>query len=130
MFSNYFSISPIYSITKLSPRCGMCSTPRSQTNVLSKSTFYTSNLFFHDRCIHQRMSSDCPFKSNQSRAKISILTPGCAVCLCGVMHTTEIDFEVVCTPWSFLTIRISRRNRKRNRKYFSLFVRSPDGFES
>ena len=50
------------------------------------------------------------------------------VWLWGVMHTAESDSTVGCTPWSFLKIRISRRNRNRTRKYFSLFIRGPDGF--
>ena len=37
----------------------------------------------------------------------------------GMMHT-----------WSFLKIRISLQNRNRMRKYFSLFIRCTDGFES
>ena len=59
----------------------------------------------------------------------------------GMMHTVEIDLAVWCTLrrlnpcWdartrlSFLNTWISRRNQKRMPKYFSLFVRSPDGFE-
>ena len=73
--------------------------------------------------------------------------------LCGVMHTTESDSAgwstfhtkesdsmVWCTPRS-LTPKDDaqhrvwlhggmRRNRKRIKKYFSLFVRGPDGFGS
>ena len=47
-----------------------------------------------------------------------------------VMHTTESDFEVGCTLWSFKKIWISRRNQNWIRKYFSLFIRGLDGFES
>ena len=48
------------------------------------------------------------------------------------MHTAESNSEgwCRCTPQSFLKIWISRRNRNRIRKYFSLFIRGPDGFES
>ena len=42
-----------------------------------------------------------------------------------VMHTAEW-----CTPQSFLKIRISWRNQNRIRKYFNLFIRALDGFES
>ena len=42
----------------------------------------------------------------------------------------ESDSTVWCTPWSFLKIWISRRNWNRIRKYFSLFIRGPDGFKS
>ena len=64
----------------------------------------------------------------------------------------ELDSTVWCTPRSltprgdahcrvrlrslidtlgiFLKIRISQRNQNRIRKYFSLFIRGPDGFES
>ena len=47
-----------------------------------------------------------------------------------MMHTAESDSAVGCTPRSFFKIRISRRNRNRIRKYFSLFIRGLDGFES
>ena len=40
---------------------------------------------------------DCPFKSNQRQAKISILNSLFAVWICGVMHTVEIDSKVWCT---------------------------------
>ena len=45
-------------------------------------------------------SPDCPFKSNQRQSKILILTPKCAVWLCGVMHTAELDSTEGCTLWS------------------------------
>ena len=49
-------------------------------------------------------------------AKTKILTPRCAA------HR-GVDFFELCD-------RISRRNRNRIRKYFSLFIRGPDGFKS
>ena len=62
------------------------------------------------------------------------LTPRCdAHCgawLRGGMHTAESNSTVGCTLGSFLKIRISRQNRNRIRKYLSLFIRGPDGFES
>ena len=42
--------------------------------------------------------------------------------LSSVMHTVESDSTVWCTLWSFFNIWI--------RKYFSLFIRGPDGFEA
>ena len=45
-------------------------------------------------------------------------------------HTAELDSVVWCTPRSFLKIWISRRNQNWIRKYFSLFIRGLDGFES
>ena len=45
----------------------------------------------------KRIAHDCPFKSNQSQLKISILTPRCADCLRGEMPTAEI--VVWCTLW-------------------------------
>ena len=64
----------------------------------------------------------------------------------GGMHTAELDSMEWCTPgsltqqydahaqWctpqSFLKIRISRQNRNRIRKFLTLFIRGPDGFES
>ena len=50
--------------------------------------------------------------------------------LCGMIQTAELDSALGCTPRSFSKIRISWRNRNRIRKYFSLFFRGPDGFES
>ena len=44
-----------------------------------------------------RISPECPFKSIQRQAKFLILTLGCAVWLCGVMHTLELDSAVWCT---------------------------------
>ena len=55
-----------------------CSTKQRQTFFLSKSTFYISNLFFHDRCVHPL--KDFSFKSNQRQVKILILTLWCALC--------------------------------------------------
>ena len=52
------------------------------------------------------------------------------VWLCGMMHTAESDSVVGCTQPSFLKIWISQRNGNRIWKYFSLFIRGPDGFES
>ena len=46
------------------------------------------------------ISPDCLFKSIQRLSKISILTPRCAFWLRGVMHTTELDSAVWCTPGS------------------------------
>ena len=97
VFSNtYGLISPSYSITKLSPWCAA----HRGTNVLSKSTFYTSNHFFHV-FTHERTCPDCPFKSHHGQAKIFIFTPRfdahCGDWLCGVMHTAEIDSVVWCT---------------------------------
>ena len=41
-----------------------------------------------------------------------------------------VDSAVCCTPRRQLCDQISRCNRKRIRKYFSLFVRVSDGFKS
>ena len=46
------------------------------------------------------------------------------------MHTAELDSAVWCTPQSYLKIRISQWNWNRIRKYFSLYIRGLDGFES
>ena len=62
--------------------------------------------------------------SNQRPAKCSILTPRCAVWLCGVMHTESNSAEWCTlrslTTRSFLKVWMSRRNRKRIRKCFCL----------
>ena len=47
----------------------------------------------------------------------------CRVKLLGMMHTVESDSAVGCTPQCFLKIWISRGNRNRIQKYFSLFIR-------
>ena len=52
--------------------------------------------------------------------------------LCGRMHTAEM-ISAVCNcmiPQRPLRDRMSRRNRNGIWKYFSLFIRGPDGFES
>ena len=51
----------------------------------------------------KRISPNCPFKSYQRLSQILILTPRCAVWLRGVMHTTQLDSEVWCTPRSLTT---------------------------
>ena len=48
----------------------------------------------------------------------------------GVQQTAESDYAVGCALRSFLKIRISRQNLNPMRKYFSLFIRRLDGFES
>ena len=48
----------------------------------------------------------------------------------GMMHTAESESAVGCTPFSFLKIQISWQNRYRIRKFFSLFIKGLDGFES
>ena len=96
VFSNLVSIWPRYSQCCLPD---VCCTQRRSKIFLRKPTFYTSNLFFHDRCVHnKRIYPDCPFKSNQGQVKITILTPQCAICLRGVLHTAEIISAVCCTP--------------------------------
>ena len=53
VFSNSFSISTKDSVTTNEKfDSAMCMTPRSQNFKLSKTAFYTSNLFFHDRSVH------------------------------------------------------------------------------
>ena len=46
------------------------------------------------------------------------------------VHTAEIISAVCCTPRRKLCDRISRGYRNQIRKYFSLFISCPDGFES
>ena len=54
--------------------------------------FSSSNLFCHGRCVHLLKDfSWLSLKSNKRLTKISILTPWCAVWLCGGMHTAELD---------------------------------------
>ena len=50
--------------------------------------------------------------------------------LCGMLHTAEIISTVGCTQRRSLCDWMSRRNENLIRKYFRLFIRGPDGFES
>ena len=65
---------------------------------------------------------------------ITKLSPRCPAQIgeniCSVLHYGEIDSVVCCTPLRQLCDRISQQNRNRIQKYFSLFIRSPDRFES
>ena len=94
----------------------------------------------------KRISPDYPFKSNQRPSFFFWLRgvqfdsavwckPHQGAWLHGMMHTAERDSALWCTPWrltsqydahctpqSYLKIIISRRNRKRIRNYFSLFI--------
>ena len=45
----------------------------------------------------ERISPHCPSKSNKRPANFLILTLRCAVWLCSVMHTAELDSAVWCT---------------------------------
>ena len=82
----------------------VCLKPGRQNSRLSKSTFFTSNLFFCDRCIKplnvKETSKDLDFN-----IAVCSLTLRCdALCgdwlSCG-MHTTEINLAVGCTMQSF-----------------------------
>ena len=62
--------------------------------------------FMIDVFTPKRISSDCPFKSNQRLTDISILTPRCdahqgAWLRCG-KHNAELESAMGCTPGSFL----------------------------
>ena len=48
----------------------------------------------------KRIFPHCPFESNQTLTKISVLTLRCAIWFCGVMHIAELDSMVGCTLWS------------------------------
>ena len=97
IFSNLVSISPRYSITMLSPRC--------VAHCRFKSIFLVNQYvilqifsFMIDVLTPKRIYPDCPCKSNHRQGKISVLTSRCAVCLCGVKHTTKIVSAMRCTP--------------------------------
>ena len=76
---------------------------------LSKSKILSSNLFFHDRCVHRftpkRISPDCLFKCNHNQVKISILNPRCAIYLRGMLQNAET------TLWSNISTK-SETNSK------------------
>ena len=73
-------------------------TPQSQNFRLSKSKICSSNLFFHNSCVHPYKDFFCLSLERQPEiSKILILTPRCAVWLRNVMHTTEFDSAVWCT---------------------------------
>ena len=102
----YFRIQFRYSVTKFENfDSSVCMTPWSQNFKFSKSTFYTFILFslMIDVFAPKRISPDCPFKSNWRLTNISILTLQCAIWLRGVMHTTELDSAVGCTPRTVLS---------------------------
>ena len=61
--------------------------------------------------------------------KISILTPQHAICLCGVLHTAEIDSAVGGVQYTkemMHTAETTLWNQNRIQKYFSLFIRGPN----
>ena len=102
VFSKYFSIPRRHSITKMSPWCAAQCRVR-HFFLINQHFILQIFSFMIDVFTPKRISPDCPFKSNQSQTKILILR--CTVCLCGVMHTAEIDSMVGCTqrrlsPWS------------------------------
>ena len=112
VFWNSVSISLRYLITNLSTQCA---THRGDKTIFVANQIFASNLFFHHRCVH--LGNDFSwflFKSKYRQVKISILIPRCAIYLSGMLHTRHHGDDL----W---------RNRNRIRKYFSLFIRSPDG---
>ena len=77
------------------------------------------DIFLHDSVLW------CPPRSLTPRRDAHL-----RVGLRRMMHTAELDSTVWCKPRSFLKIQISRQNQHRLRKYFTLFIRGPDGFET
>ena len=86
----------------------VCSKLQSQHIFLCKSTFYTSNIFFHDRCVHPLKGFLLFVPLKTTRDKRRFQSPVCSLslrcdarrgdCLDGVMHTAESDSAVWCTP--------------------------------
>ena len=119
VFSNLVSISPRYSKTNWSLRCvahrwdRLCVYRDHLPGVMN-----TGEMIFAVCCTQLRSSLGCIQRSS----------PWCdAHC---TMHTREMISAVWCTPRRSLCYRISRRNRNRILKYFRLFIRGPDRFES
>ena len=56
------------------------------------------------------ISPECSFKSNQRQVKIRILTPllydVCAVCLYGMLHTTESVYALGCISQRFVCVEL------------------------
>ena len=126
VFSKSVSISPRYSITKLSPRV------QHTAEIVSACAAHRGD------CLRAGMHTT-PFFQNLkplSWLQIYIAEIVRSVLhtmedwLSGGMHTAEIVSVVCNTPWRQLCDQISRRNRNRIRKYFSLLIRGPAGFES
>ena len=116
---------------------------------LTSSFFHDSNSsrfrFHRDIWIFKKLCSVHPIAESDSVVCIipRSQTPRCAahrgVKLRGVHSTAESSSVVCITPRSQTAHRgvkiercdqISRRNRNRIQKYFSLLIRGPDGFES
>ena len=105
--SIFVSISPRYSIIKLSLRCTLYRTLRRQNMFLvNQHVILQIFSFLIDVFTPKRIYPDCPFKCIQRQVKISILTPQCAVCLFGDffkyralsgMYIAEI-VSTVCIP--------------------------------
>ena len=64
----------------------MCSTPGVKKVLLHQHFLHQNLSFIIDVFNTKKIAHDSPYKSNQRQANISILTPQCAVFLCGVMH--------------------------------------------
>ena len=96
--SIFVSISPRYSIIKLSLRCTLYRTLRRQNMFLvNQHVILQIFSFLIDVFTPKRIYPDCPFKCIQRQVKISILTPQCAVCLFGDFFKYTVELWVWCT---------------------------------
>ena len=93
---------------------GVQHTAEIKKRILKQIKILSSNLFFHNRClapIKWFLLIVSLIKSNHRQVKI--LIPQCAIYLCGMLHTAEIDSTVFCTPlrssmWCDCAQRLSR----------------------
>ena len=127
VFSNSVLISSRYSLTKLSPRCA-AHRGNQKFCIVNQHFLLLIFSFMIYVFTPKRISPDCLFKSN-NRQVIRFCFRGVQY-FRGMLHTAEIISAVGCTPRRQLCDQISRRNRNQIRKYFSLFIRGPDGLES
>ena len=109
VFSNSVSILPRYSITKFEKfDSAVCMTPGVKiVGLANPKKFLKIFSFMINVFTSKRISPHCPFKSNYRLTKISILTPLCAVWICGVMHTAKLDSAAGCTCRAFWDILIT-----------------------
>ena len=127
VFSNSVLILPRYSITKFEKfDSAVCMTPWSQNYRFSKYPLKEFILIVPLKATRNSQSFRfwlCGEQFDSAEFFWEILIT--------VYHTVGLDSALGCTPRSFLKIRISRQNRYRIRKYFSLFIKGlhVDGLE-
>ena len=109
----------------LTPRCDAHRGARLR-GMMHSIDFFTT-IFFHDSVVWCTLRSLTLWRDAHHGAWF-----------CSMMHTAESDSVGWCTPWNLLPgmmhtaelCKISKSKPTEIRKYFSLFISCPDGFES